>query len=190
MQLIIGLGNPGEEYLFSRHNVGFEIVDSIYSYFRFPEFKLKFSGLISIKKIFNNNIILFKPQKFMNLSGEPTRAVIKYYKITKKQQVFVIHDDLDMSFSRMRIKFNGSHGGHNGIRDIIKFIGSDFIRLKLGIKNFEYENKNISANKFVLQQFNKEEKLRLNNIKCEINKNLNVLLKKDYSLFLNNIGKN
>ena len=77
MQLIIGLGNPGEEYLFSRHNVGFEIVDSIYSYFRFPEFKLKFSGLISIKKIFNNNIILFKPQKFMNLSGEPTNAVIK-----------------------------------------------------------------------------------------------------------------
>ena len=190
MQLIIGLGNPGQEYLLSRHNVGFEIVDSIYSHFRFPEFKFKFSGLISIKQIFNNTIILFKPQKFMNLSGEPTNAVINYYKIRKKQQVFVIHDDLDMSFSKMRIKFTGSHGGHNGVRDIIRFIGSDFIRLKFGIKNSEYKNKNISANKFVLQQFNKEEKSKLNHIKREINKNFSVLIKKDYSLFLNNIGKN
>ena len=190
MQVIIGLGNPGQEYLFSRHNVGFEIVDSIYSHFKFPEFKLKFSGLISIKQIFNDTIILFKPQKFMNLSGEPTNAVIKYYKITKKQQVFVIHDDLDMSFSKMRIKFSGGHGGHNGIRDIIKFIGSDFIRLKFGIKNSEYENKNSEANKFVLQQFNKEEKSKLNHIKKEINNNFSVLMKKDYSLFLNNIRKN
>ena len=126
----------------------------------------------------------------MNLSGEPTNAVIKYFKIIKNEQVFVIHDDLDMSFSKMRIKFSGGHGGHNGIRDIIKFIGSNFIRVKFGIKNFQYENKDISANKFVLQQFNEEEKSKLVNIKNAINNNFRVLMKKDYSLFINNIGKN
>ena len=96
----------------------------------------------------------------------------------------------DMSFSKMRIKFSGGHGGHNGIRDIIKFIGSNFIRVKFGIKNFQYENKDISANKFVLQQFNEEEKSKLVNIKNAINNNFRVLMKKDYSLFINNIGKN
>tara|TARA_B100000886_G_scaffold339375_1_gene304673 strand:- start:93 stop:665 length:573 start_codon:yes stop_codon:yes gene_type:complete len=190
MQLIVGLGNPGQEYFLSRHNVGFEIVDSIYSYFKFPEFKLKFSGLISIKQIFNNNVILFKPYRFMNLSGEPTRKVRNYYKIKKNDQVFVFHDDLDMDFSKIRIKVNGGHGGHNGIRDIIKFLGPNFIRLKFGIKNSEYENKNIPANKFVLDKFNEEEISRLNQIKNEVNKNLNILIQKNHSLFLNSIRRN
>ena len=160
MFFLVGLGNPGQEYLSTRHNIGFELIDSISKCFNFPSFKQKFDGLVTKKKLDSHEIILFKPIKFMNLSGNPIKKVIDFYKINSKEKLIVFHDDLDMDFSKLRIKVSGSHGGHNGIKNIIQHIGLDFVRIKIGIKNKYYEDEKVSADKFVLQKFNKEEILR------------------------------
>ena len=135
MILIVGLGNPGEKYQFTRHNVGFEIIDSFHSYFKFPEYKSKFDGLFSDKKLFGQKIIIFKPQIFMNLSGNPIKKIRDYFKITNTSDIILIHDDIDMEFLKLRVKTNGGHGGHNGVRDIIDAIGGkkNFFRLRIGV---------------------------------------------------------
>ena len=106
MFFLVGLGNPGQEYLSTRHNIGFKIIDSIYQCFKFPTFKEKFDGLITKKIIDNHEILLFKPMKFMNLSGNPIKKVIDFYKINPKEELIVFHDDLDMDFSKIRIKMS------------------------------------------------------------------------------------
>ena len=190
MFFIVGLGNPGQEYSSTRHNIGFEIIDSISSYFSFPSFKKKFDGLVSLKKINRYEVILFKPMKFMNLSGDPIKKVIDFYKINPKEKLIVFHDDLDMDFSKLRIKFSGGHGGHNGIKNIIKYIGLDFVRIKIGIKNKYYSDEKVSADKFVLQKFNKEEILRVEKLQKEINNNLQYIYENNFSSFINNIQIN
>ena len=187
MFFIVGLGNPGQEYSSTRHNIGFEIIDSISSYFSFPSFKKKFDGLVSLKKINRYEVILFKPMKFMNLSGDPIKKVIDFYKINPKEKLIVFHDDLDMDFSKLRIKFSGGHGGHNGIKNIIQHIGLDFVRIKIGIKSKYYTDKKVSADKFVLQKFNKEEILRIEKLQKEINSNLQFVYENNFPSFINNI---
>ena len=132
MLLILGLGNPGDEYIDTRHNLGFMFLDKIKYEFNFPEYKEKFSGLISNKEISNNRIFILKPKTFMNLSGNSLEQVIKFYKLSTKD-IIVIHDDLDLELAKIRVKRNGGHGGHNGIKNIISKIGNEFIRIKIGI---------------------------------------------------------
>ena len=90
------------------------------------------------------NVILFKPIKFMNLSGKPTYKIFDFFKIENTNNMIVFHDDLDLNFSKVRVKTTGGHGGHNGIKDIIKFLGKDFNRIKIGIKNVIYIENEIS----------------------------------------------
>ena len=190
MFFLVGLGNPGQEYLSTRHNIGFKIIDSIYQCFKFPTFKEKFDGLITKKIIDNHEILLFKPMKFMNLSGNPIKKVIDFYKINPTKELIVFHDDLDMDFSKLRIKVSGSHGGHNGIKNIIQHIGLDFVRIKIGIKNKYYEDEKVSADKFVLQKFNKEEILKIEKLQSEIINNLQFIYDNNFSSFINNIQIN
>ena len=186
MILITGLGNPGKEFLKTRHNVGFDIVDSIHSEFNFPEFSEKFDSLYSKKTLYGEIIVIQKPMSYMNLSGDPVKKIFNFFKINDTENIFIFHDDLDLEFSSIKIKRSGGHGGHNGIKNIIQLIGPNFNRIKLGIKNSFYKERNIDAEKFVLDKFNFEELEIIEIIKKKIILNLKDLITKDFSSFKNN----
>ena len=152
MKLIVGLGNPGLEYQNTRHNIGFYYLD-LFTGKLDINYKEKFKGLYIKTKINNEDVIFLKPQTYMNLSGESVIKFVNYYKINI-EDILVIHDDLDIDLGRIKLKDNGSSGGHNGIKSIIENIQSEnFKRLKIGIsKNKDYDTKD-----YVLGKFNKEE---------------------------------
>lgn len=160
MKLIVGLGNPGLEYKNTRHNIGFYYLDLIANKLNVLNFQEKFNGLYTKIKYKNEDIILLKPMSYMNLSGEVIKKFVDYYKIDIKD-ILIIHDDLDMEVARIKLKENGSSGGHNGIKNIILNLATeDFKRLKIGIsKNSFIETKN-----YVIGKFNEEERLNLQKI--------------------------
>tara|TARA_B100001989_G_C24390797_1_gene389140 strand:- start:14 stop:577 length:564 start_codon:yes stop_codon:yes gene_type:complete len=186
MILITGLGNPGNEFLKTRHNIGFDIIDSIHSKFDFPRFSEKFNSLYSKKTLYNEKIVIQKPMSYMNLSGDPIKKILNFFKVNNTEDIFIFHDDLDLEFPSLRIKNSGGHGGHNGIRNIIGLIGPNFNRIKFGIKNSLYREKNIDAEKFVLDKFNLEELEIIETVKKKIIINFELLIKKDFSSFKNN----
>ena len=121
MKLIIGLGNPGKQFNKTRHNIGFEVLDQARTDFDLPKFKLDKKLKAEITK--NKNIILAKPQTYMNLSGEAVMAIKKYYKI-KIEDIIVIHDDIDLPVGKIRISQGSSSGGNKGVQSIIKNLKS------------------------------------------------------------------
>ena len=149
MKLIAGLGNIGEKYYFTRHNAGFMVLDkrALDNNVSFKEDK-KLKCFIT--KLGEN--ILIKPTTFMNLSGEAVRAVMDYYKIDVKD-ILIVYDDIALDLGRIRFRANGSDGGHNGIKSIIKHVGTkEFDRLKIGIG----PQPNIPSENYVLQNFPKD----------------------------------
>jgi len=157
MKLIVGLGNPGDEYYETRHNIGFMLLDYILE----EEFKFnkKLNALEYVTVINGEKVIFIKPLSYMNLSGMVVRSYMKFYKIDISD-IFVIQDDLDMDVGKYKIMFNHGDGGHNGIKDIIKNVGSrEFLRLKIGIS----KNKGYDTKDYVLGKFSKAEIDLLNN---------------------------
>lgn len=153
MKLIIGLGNVGGKYTFTRHNVGFMCVDKI-ALDNGAEFRENSKLKSLITKIYKDGeeYMLVKPTTYMNLSGEAMRAVIDYYKIDPKDMI-IVYDDLSLDLGRIRFRASGSDGGHNGIKSVIKYLGSNqFLRLKIGIG----PQPPIPAEAFVLQNFEKD----------------------------------
>ncbi len=132
MLLCVGLGNPGQQYLMTRHNIGFMAIDTIGCSYDFPSFKKKFQGEYSEHKINDTAVGLLKPQTFMNLSGASVQSAMAFYKL-KSEQVIVIHDDLDLVPGQIKAKFGGGAGGHNGLKSIDQSIGNNYWRLRLGI---------------------------------------------------------
>ena len=133
MFLIVGLGNPGKEYDGTRHNIGFAAVDYIADKYNIELNRIKFKGVFGEGFINGKKVILLKPTTYMNLSGESIREVINFYKISN-EEVIVIYDDISLEVGRLRIRENGSHGGHNGIKSIIANLGTDvFPRVKIGV---------------------------------------------------------
>ena len=134
IRLIVGLGNPGREYETTRHNVGFRWVDEL-ARLQNLGFKseAKFHGLAARGQLHGHEMLLLKPQTFMNLSGRAVGALMQFYKIAPAE-ILVVHDELDLPPGVARLKTGGGHGGHNGLKDIIAHLGSkDFWRLRLGI---------------------------------------------------------
>lgn len=171
MKLIVGLGNPGKDYIKTRHNIGFIIVDYIFDKFKnnFPPLKeeRKFKAQISIGEINGDKIILAKPLTFMNLSGFSIKEISKFYKINPKD-ILIIQDDKDMELLKIRIKKEASgDGGHNGIKSIIQELGTkELNRFKIGVGNELLER--MPTDKFVLGQFTKEESNKIRDKKEEI----------------------
>lgn len=132
-KLIVGLGNPGPEYQNTRHNAGFWFLDEVAASFggSFRAEKRFFADFAKIQAS-GNDIILLKPQTFMNRSGQSVRAASSYYKISP-EQVLVVHDELDLPPGVIKVKQAGGHGGHNGLRDTISSIGKEFWRIRIGI---------------------------------------------------------
>jgi len=184
MILIVGLGNPGLKYKYNRHNVGFLTIDKIKHELNFPDFTEKFNSKITKNKIYQTEVILLKPLTFMNASGKSIYQCKEFYKIPI-ENIIIIQDDLDMRFLKVRIKQKGTHGGHNGIRDIITFLGENFLRLKIGINNDNVYN----PKKFVLGNFLKNEMDEFDSLVNKIVKNFADLLSKRFNTFLNKIRK-
>ena len=154
MKLIVGLGNIGSKYTFTRHNIGFMLADSIAinNNLSFRE-NSRLKCFMTNLRNGNDDYLIIKPTTFMNLSGESVRAVMDYYKI-KTEDILIVYDDLSLDLGRIRFRANGSDGGHNGIKSIIKHVGtSDIARLKIGIG----PQPNLPSEVFVLQNFSKEE---------------------------------
>ena len=164
MKVVIGLGNPGKKYEKTRHNMGFLVVDSLRKKFNLSDEREKFQAFVSEKNIDGEKVIFFKPQTFMNLSGNAVIEIINFYKLDPKKDIIVIYDDMDLPFGDIRIREKGSSGGHNGIKSIISHIGEEFIRIKCGIGAKEKD-----AVEHVLGEFNQTEQKNLDKILENIN---------------------
>ena len=133
LRLVVGLGNPGERYARTRHNVGFMVADRLADDTGIAFGREKFGAVFGRGRLEGNEIILAKPNSFMNRSGPPVRALADFFQI-ESREVLVIHDDIDLEYGRLKIKEKGGHGGHNGIRSLVDaFGGGDFARLRVGI---------------------------------------------------------
>ena len=134
MILIAGLGNPGKKYEKTRHNLGFRVIDVLRERWGFPSYDGRFEAELSKGAVLRKQVLLSKPQSFMNLSGGSVAAEVGFYKIDARQDLWVIHDDLDLPLGHLRIRHGGSAGGHNGIKSVIERLGhQDFWRFRLGI---------------------------------------------------------
>lgn len=133
MYLIAGLGNPGEQYKNTRHNIGFKIIDLLSNKYNIELNRIKFKGVYGEGRIGNSKVILLKPVTYMNSSGESIKQAISFYKIPN-ENIIVVYDDISLEIGRLRIRAKGSAGGHNGIKSIINHLGSDeFQRIKVGV---------------------------------------------------------
>lgn len=163
MKLIVGLGNPGKEYAKTRHNVGFMAIDS-YCQKHNLKFKNKFNGLYVKTKINSEETIFLKPQNFMNLSGLVLKKYLDYFKINISD-ILVIYDDKDFEVGKIKIKPNGSSGGHKGVKDVISNLQTtNFKRIRVGISTSEKDIKT-----HVLGKFTQEEATKITKVVDTIN---------------------
>lgn len=176
MKLIVGLGNPGEEYEKTRHNIGFMVLDHFAQEHNISLNKKKFNGFYQKFTYNNEQIILLKPLSYMNLSGEVVRKFSKWYHI-KLTDLLIISDDLDMEVAKIKLKKQGSSGGHNGLKNIEQNLRTqEYNRLKIGIFN----DKTMATKDYVLGKFNKEELTKINNILPITNNILNDFVTMDF----------
>jgi PTH1 family peptidyl-tRNA hydrolase len=132
-RLVVGLGNPGSEYELTRHNAGFLTVDLLAENLRANYWKDEAGARVAVVRLGDEELVLAEPQTFMNVSGKAIEKVLDSYGISVRQMV-VVHDDIDLPAGAVRVKREGGHGGHNGLRSIIEEIGSgDFVRVRIGI---------------------------------------------------------
>ena len=157
MRLVVGLGNPGDNYKKTRHNAGFMVLDEVADFFAIAVKKTRpFSDLLYGRGLIEGvDTILAKPLAFMNRSGPPIQSISHYYRILC-EEMLVIHDDIDLAFGRLKIKKKGGDGGHKGVRSLIQALGRDeFIRLRIGVGRSEDQ---INTTDHVLGRFKPEEK--------------------------------
>ena len=161
--IFIGLGNPGEKYNGSRHNVGYHFLRLLTEKYTASAFKTesKLFGSLAKASFEDRKVLLFKSSKYMNESGESIKRFIDYYKLNLNQ-ICIIHDDLDLDCGIAKIKFDGGHGGHNGLRNIIHLCGSAFLRIRIGIGHPQTKD----VINYVLSKPSKEELL---GIECALN---------------------
>jgi PTH1 family peptidyl-tRNA hydrolase len=132
MMVLVGLGNPGQQYARTRHNAGFLFTELVRGAYGLPAWKKQFDGLVSKGKVGGQDILLLQPQTFMNLSGRSVQATCAFYKIPPAQ-VWVVHDELDLALGKMKYKLGGGDAGHNGLKSITAALGANYHRLRLGI---------------------------------------------------------
>lgn len=156
MFIIVGLGNPTNEYAGTRHNVGFDVIDQIADKYNISVTERKHRAFCGKGIIGGQKVILVKPQTYMNLSGESVRSVLEFYKVDVETELLVIFDDVSLDVGQLRIRKKGSAGGHNGIKNIIQHLGTNvFHRIKVGVGE---KPKDYDLVDYVLGHFSKVEK--------------------------------
>ncbi len=159
MWLIAGLGNPGNKYLLTRHNIGFMVVDAYMASVGRPAAKSEHKATTYHLSIESQKCVFALPQTYMNKSGESLSPLIEYYGIPL-ERVLVMHDEVDLPFGSFKVQFDRGHGGHNGIRDIHRALGSSaYYRFKIGVGR--PANPKIDVASYVLQRFSPEEEMVL-----------------------------
>ncbi|SYX87019.1 aminoacyl-tRNA hydrolase [Paenibacillus alvei] len=137
MKWIVGLGNPGTEYAATRHNIGFMAIDSLADRFGIQVRESKCKALVGEGRVGTEKVVLIKPMTYMNLSGEAVRAYMDYYK-ADIEDFIVLYDDMDTELGKIRLRYQGSAGGHNGIKSLIQHLGTQsFNRVRMGISRPE-----------------------------------------------------
>lgn len=157
MFIIVGLGNPTDQYKGTRHNAGFDVIDALADKYNISVEERKSKAFCGKGMIAGQKVLLVKPQTYMNLSGESVRGLVDYYKIDEEEELLVIYDDISLDVGQLRIRKKGSAGGHNGIKNIISHLGTTvFQRIKVGVgeKPKEYDLVD-----YVLGHFSKEDKV-------------------------------
>lgn len=184
--LIVGLGNPGKQYENTRHNAGFICIDVLADKYGIKINKLKFKSLMGEGRIEGKRCLLLKPQTFMNLSGEAVRDAVEFYKIPA-ENVIVICDDISLEPGKMRIRRKGSHGGQNGMRNIIYHLKDDnFPRIKIGIgakPNPEYDLAD-----WVLSRFTQNEAKLIKQIADDTVSAIEIMVKGDIDKAMSNFN--
>ena len=171
MKLFVGLGNPGERYKLTRHNVGFMVLDKLLQKSTVEGWDKKFDSFFNKIIIDQKSIILLKPLTFMNVSGHAVQKVKNFYGIDPNN-IVIIHDDIDLELGKIKLKKGGGDGGHNGLKSIIKLIGSEFNRIRIGIGRPE----KISVSSYVLNNFREEEVPLLKKIILKSCEGINLLI--------------
>lgn len=180
MKLIVGLGNPGCEYDNTRHNIGFMFLDKLKEHYNIDFSKNKFNGIYAEAQIQNEKVIFLKPQSYMNLSGEIVKKYVDFYKIPI-EDILIINDDLDMPVGKVKIKYKGSCGGHNGLRNIeLHLKTSEYKRVKIGIAN----NKKIDTKDYVLGKFDSNEIEELNKVLNNAGEMIDYYLNNSFDKFM------
>ena len=134
MFLIVGLGNPTKQYEKTRHNIGFDVMDALADKYNISISENKHKALCGKGVIEGMKVVLAKPQTYMNLSGESVAELVNYYKLDPESELIVVFDDISLEPGNIRIRKKGSAGGHNGIKDIIRRLGTEkFIRIRVGV---------------------------------------------------------
>lgn len=165
MYIIVGLGNPGSEYRRTRHNAGFDTVSALADRFNIEMDYIKHKAQCGKGLIEGNKVLLAMPQTYMNLSGESVRQIVDYYKIDITTDLIVVYDDIYLEPGQVRIRKNGSAGGHNGMKNIITHLGTDqFMRVRIGVgkKPKEYDLKDYVTGHFSPEDREKVETALIN----------------------------
>ena len=185
MKMIVGLGNPGLLYKATRHNVGFSVIDEFCKKNNLKLDEKKMNGIYGIFNINKEKVLILKPLKYMNLSGEVVRDFINFYKIDINN-ILVINDDMDINFGNYKLKLSGSSAGHNGLKNIEENLKTNnYKRLKIGIsKNEDIEKKN-----YVLGKFSSDEKKVLKDIFVSTNDILLDFLTIDFEKLMSKYNK-
>jgi PTH1 family peptidyl-tRNA hydrolase len=184
MQLLVGLGNPGDQYRNNRHNIGFMAVDAIARRHNFPPFRNKFSGLITEGTIGGEKVLILKPQTFMNLSGNSVVQALNFYKL-EPEAVTVLYDEIDLAPGKVRIKRGGGNGGHNGLRSIDPQIGTNYRRIRLGVGHPGHKDR-VAGH--VLSDFHKSDAEWVDPLLDAIADNAELLVKGDDSGLMNKLA--
>ena len=182
--LICGLGNPGEKYYQTKHNIGFLLIDRIAKDYNFQYKSSSFGAELFQGEIIGKKILLCKPMSFMNHSGIPLAKIKNFFKI-EMAKIIVFHDDFDIELGKIKIKTGGGNGGHNGLKSIDQSIGKNYQRLRLGIKS---ETDKFKAIDHVLQKFSNSQMVDVEIIIDKISKNINLIFE-DREVFLNEFYK-
>jgi len=204
VKLIVGLGNPGEKYKNTRHNIGFKAVDALLEKFESVEktfweekkdlkSNIKLLSAKSQKLTANSQILLAKPTTFMNNSGFAVSKVINYYKLDPAQMI-VIHDDYDLPLGKIRVRFGGASGGHRGVQSIIDVLSTDkFLRVRLGIGRPMDERKGKQKRKdldrYVLAPFSAKDRNEIKHMTKEAVRTIKLILKNGLEVYMSKYNK-
>ena len=170
--LFVGLGNPGPQYKSNRHNVGFQIIDTIAEKFSISLKKMNPLVDVALFSFEGTKVILAKPRTFMNLSGRAVRFLVDFYKILP-ENICVFHDDIDLDFVKIKIKKGGGHAGHNGLRNIDLLMGKEYWRVRVGVGRPDYRSE---VSSYVLHDFTPIQNDAFNEICTKIANNFSLLL--------------
>ena len=175
MKIVVGLGNPGEKYNKTRHNVGWFFLDYISEVYGIEVQKNNCDALVGEKNIDGEKIIFAKPMTFMNLSGNAVQKLKNWYKVEDKD-IMILFDDIDIPFGTFRYREKGSGGSHNGMKDVVQKLGTQEIqRIRVGLGGLKHEKQDMVD--FVLQRFSKEELAKLEEVFAEASKQVDEFIK-------------